>query len=154
MKNKFQAPTDNPDEITAEKTDVNSKWDQIRTIFQKTSEYCLGFNLGKKMKKLITPGTWKVIEERRNMNKKILDTKSERLQERHKASYRELDKTVKPMARADKRAYIEDLARQAEEAAEKGEQGKIYKITRQICGKFQSTNDAPIKDKNGRLLTT
>ena len=154
MKNKFQALTYNPDEITTEKTDVNSKWDQIRTIFQKNSEYCLGFNLGKKMKKLITPGTWKVIEERYNMNKKILDTKSERLQERHKASYRELDKTVKPMGRADKRAYIEDLARQAEEAAEKGEQGKIYKITRQICGKFQSTNDVPITDKNGRLLTT
>jgi len=95
LKNKFQALTYNPDEITTEKTDVNSKWDQIRTIFQKTSEYCLGFNLGKKMKKLITPGTWKVKEERRNMNKKILDTKSERLQERHKASYRELDKTVK-----------------------------------------------------------
>ena len=50
--------------------------------------------------------------------------------------------------------YMEDLARQAEEAAEKGEQGKIYKITRQICGKFHSTNDVPIKDKNGRLLTT
>ena len=50
--------------------------------------------------------------------------------------------------------YMEDLARQAEEAAEKGEQGKIYKITRQICGKFQSTNDVPIKDKNGGLLTT
>jgi len=60
LKNKFQSLTYNPDEITAEKTDVNSKWDQIRTIFQKTSEYCLGFNLGKKMKKLITPGTWKV----------------------------------------------------------------------------------------------
>ena len=87
------------------------------------------------------------------MNKKILDTHSERLQERHKASYRELDKKVKPMARADKRAYMEGLARQAEEAAEKGEQGKIYKITRQICSKFHSTNDVPIKDKNGRLLT-
>ena len=60
------------------------------------------------------------------------------------------------MARADKRAYMEDLARQAEEAAEKGEQGKIYKITRQICGKFHSTrlSDVHIKDKDGRLLTT
>ncbi|VDI59314.1 Hypothetical predicted protein [Mytilus galloprovincialis] len=71
------------------------------------------------MKKWITPGTWKVIEERRHMNKKILDTKSERLQERHKASYRVLDKNVKRMARADKRAYMENIAKQAEEAAEK-----------------------------------
>ncbi|CAG2201949.1 unnamed protein product [Mytilus edulis] len=64
------------------------------------------------------------MEERRHMNKKILDTKSERLQERHKASYRVLDKNVKRMARADKRAYMKDLAKQAEEAAEKGEQEK------------------------------
>ncbi|VDI56063.1 Hypothetical predicted protein [Mytilus galloprovincialis] len=106
------------------------------------------------MKKWITPGTWKVIEERRHMNKKILDTKSERLQERHKASNRVLDKNVKQMARADKRAYMEDLAKQAEEAAEKGEQGKIYKITREICGKFRNNNDVHIIDKNGRLLTT
>ncbi|CAG2233652.1 unnamed protein product [Mytilus edulis] len=140
--------------IPTETTEVNSKWDQIRKIYETTSKECLGFKQGKKMKKWITPGTWKVIEERRHMNKKILDTKSERLQERHKASYRVLDKNVKRMARADKRAYMEDLAKQAEEAAEKGEQGKIYKITREICGKFRNTNDVHIKDKNGRLLTT
>ena len=30
----------------------------------------------------------------------------------------------------------------------------MNKITRQICGTFHSTSDVPIKDKNGRLLTT
>jgi hypothetical protein len=35
-----------------------------------------------------------------------VSTKSERLQERHKARYRELDKNVKRMARAAKRAYV------------------------------------------------
>ncbi|CAG2244268.1 unnamed protein product [Mytilus edulis] len=119
LKNKFQALTDNPDIVPSETTEVNTKWDQIRTIYETTSQDCLGFKQGKKMKKWITPGTWKVIEERRHMNKKILDTKSERLQERHKAAYRVLDKNVKRMARADKRAYMEDLAKQAEEAAEK-----------------------------------
>ena len=48
--------------------------------------------------------------------------------------------------------YIEDLARQAEEAAEKGEQGKIYKITRQICGKFHSTNDVPKKRQKWKAI--
>lgn len=73
------------------------------------------------MKKWISPSTWKVIEERRHMNKKILDTKSERLPERYKASYTELDKNVKRIIRADKRTYMEDRARQAEEATDKGE---------------------------------
>ncbi|CAG2231730.1 unnamed protein product [Mytilus edulis] len=89
------------------------------------------------MKKWITPGTWKVTEERRHMNKKIHDTKSERLQERHKASYRVLDKQIKRMNRADKRAYMEDLAKQAEEAADK-----------------EAIMMSQIKDKHGRLLAT
>ena len=39
LKNKFQALTDiNPDKITAETTEVNSKWDQIRTIYQRIIE--------------------------------------------------------------------------------------------------------------------
>ncbi|XP_071150225.1 uncharacterized protein [Mytilus edulis] len=122
LKNKFQALTGNPDMIPSESTEVN--WDKIRTIFETTSQDCLGFKQGKKMKKWITQDTWKVIEERRHMNKKILDTKSERLQERHKTSCRVLDKNVKRKAREDKRACIEDLAKQAEEAAEKGEQGE------------------------------
>ena len=47
--------------ITTETTAINSKWDKIRTIYQQTSEDCLGFNFGKNMKKWITPGTWNVI---------------------------------------------------------------------------------------------
>ena len=48
------------------------------------------------------------------------------------------------MARADKRAYMDDLASQAENAARRGKQGKVYK--------YRGTNDAPINDKQGRLL--
>ena len=51
------------------------------------------------------------------------------------------------MTRADKQAYIEDLARQAEEAANRGEQGQVYKITKLVM-------DTPIVDRQGRLLTT
>ncbi|CAC5400031.1 unnamed protein product [Mytilus coruscus] len=55
LKNKFQALTDNSDMIPAETTEVNSKWDQIKTIYETTSENCLGFKHGEKMKKWITP---------------------------------------------------------------------------------------------------
>ena len=153
LRNRFQALAEAQD-IELETTQVNETWQQIKDIYETSSEECLGFKQGRKMKRWIKPETWKVIEERRLLKKKIIDTKSERLQERHKINYRELDKRVKRMTRADKREYLEDLAKQAEEAAEKGEQGKIYKITRQICGKYQRTSDIPIKDKNGRLLTT
>ena len=42
---------------------------------------------------------------------------------------------MKRMARADKRAYMEELANQAEEAANRGER-QVYKITELVGGKY------------------
>ena len=42
------------------------------------------------------------------------DAKSQRLKEKHKKDYRIADKEVKKLARKDKRAYIENIARQAD----------------------------------------
>ena len=58
------------------------------------------------------------------------------------------------MARADKRAYIDELASPAENAANRGEQGRVYKITKHVCGKYGGRKLAPVKDLQGRLLTT
>ena len=49
---------------------------------------------------------------------------------------------------------MEDLARQAEDAANRGEQGLVYKITKLISGKYRGATDTPIVDKQGKLLTT
>ena len=88
------------------------------------------------------------------MRKQFLDAKSDRLKDRYKKQYQEANKAVKKKSRADKRAYMEELGNQAEEAANKGEQGKLYKITKIISGKFRNTTDSPIEDTNGKLLTT
>ena len=57
------------------------------------------------------------------------------------------------MTRADKRAYMENLASPAKEAARRGEQGQVYKITKFISGKYRGATEMPIMDKQGRLLT-
>ncbi|KAH3828246.1 hypothetical protein DPMN_130199 [Dreissena polymorpha] len=49
---------------------------------------------------------------------------------------------------------MEELATQAEAAATKRKQGRLYKITKQISGKFKSASTGPVKDKQGKLLTT
>ena len=58
------------------------------------------------------------------------------------------------MTRVDEKAYIEDLASQAEEAAHRGEQGQVYKITKLVSGRYCRATDTPIVDRQGRLLTT
>ena len=43
---------------------------------------------------------------------------------------------------------------QTEEAANRGEQRQVYKITKLIGGKYRMATDMPIVDKQGRLVTT
>ena len=49
---------------------------------------------------------------------------------------------------------MEELAKEAEEAAQKGEQKNVYKVTKLICGKYNGIRNAPIRDKQGQLLTS
>ena len=104
-------------------------------------------------KEWMSSDTWKAIESRRILKKKVMDSKSQRLKERHQEMYRAANKEVKRRTRADKRKYIENLASQAEEAAARNEQGTVYKVTKIITGKCHTTN-VLVKDKNGILLTS
>ncbi|XP_025080471.1 craniofacial development protein 2-like [Pomacea canaliculata] len=146
-----RALADVTDICEADAESINQRWDLVKTVYQKSSETSLGLR-GTKKKEWITPETWKAIEERRDLKKKVASTRSERLQEKFKLQYREMNRKVKRSARSDKRAYLNNLASEDEEAARKGEQGKLYKITKTISGKFHSTNNAPVKDKGGKLL--
>ena len=94
------------------------------------------------------------MEERRKEKKKLLQVKSLRLREKQEEVYREAHKKVRRMVKQDKRHAMEQLAAEAEGAAARGEQGKVYSITRRICGKFKGNTCGPVKDKQGKLLTT
>ena len=83
-----------------------------------------------------------------------MHTRSERLKKRYRQQYREADRTEKKTTKAFKRAYMEDLASQAEEAANRGEQGQVYKITKLVSGYYHGATNTPIVDKPGRLLAT
>ncbi|RUS86850.1 hypothetical protein EGW08_005387 [Elysia chlorotica] len=133
--------------------EVNRKWDHVHSAYLLASESCLGTKQ-RKRKEWISAETWETIEDRKDLKRKAMETKFERLKDQYREYYREADKTVKRKTRADKRAFIDDLASQAEEAAGRGEQGKVYKITKIVAGKYSRTSNTPITDKQGRLLTT
>ncbi|GFR70600.1 hypothetical protein ElyMa_002076500, partial [Elysia marginata] len=105
-------------------------------------------------KEWISQEAWKKIEERRGIKKKILATKSERLKHQQQQAYREIDRDVKKMIRRDKQKRLEDMATLAEDAACKGDHGTLYKITKQVCGRFRNSTEAPTRNKEGQLLTS
>ena len=98
--------------------------------------------------------TWQAIEERRQLQKKINDSISARIPLKYRAAYAETNRRVKIKIRNDKKAYMEGLPKEAEEAAQKGEQSNVYKITKLICGKYSGNRNVPIRDKQGQLLTS
>ena len=49
---------------------------------------------------------------------------------------------------------MEYLARRGEEAANRLEQGQVYKITMLVSGKYHGATDTPIVNKQGRLEPT
>ena len=64
-----------------------------------------------------------------------------------------MNKIVKKKARRDKRAFADQMAKEAEEAANKRDIGAFHKITRRLCGARQKYSTV-VRDREGRLLTT
>ena len=81
---------------------VNKNWEKI-------VKTCLGCRQ-RRPKEWMSSDTWKAIESRRRLKKKVMDSKSQRLKERHQEMNRAANKEVKHRTRADNRKYIENLA--------------------------------------------
>ena len=131
--------------------DTNHLWNQVKTTYQEAGRTILGHR-NERHKDWISQEAWQKIEERKDIKKKVLSTNSERIKTQQQQAYREADRAVKQIIRHDKRKHLEDMETQAEEAAYKGDQRTLYKITKQVCGKFRSITTAPIKNKEGQLL--
>ena len=127
--------------------------DSLNQAMRETGEKILGYKQSKK-KEWISRETLNKIEERREVKKKLLSTKSERLRERFATEHREKDKIVKNSARNDRRQYTEDLAQEAEEAAHQNDMKTVYQITRKLKGDFGQNCDRPVKDEDGTTLTS
>ena len=96
--------------------------------------------------------TWDKIEERRTMKQKMNSTRSERIKNQLRTQYSTLNKDVKKMAKADKKAYVEGLAEEAEQAAGRQDLKTLYSITKTLNGKYTHSN-VPVRDKEGKVLS-
>ena len=93
------------------------------------------------------------VGERKDLKTRMLNAKSPRLQNQARLAYKNKNHEVKKSARRDKRAFVEELANEAELAASRGELSTVYKITKQLCGK-NSNPSLPVKDKHGNNIAT
>ncbi|XP_071145171.1 craniofacial development protein 2-like [Mytilus edulis] len=101
-----------------EEIDLENKWENIKQVYQETAEKTIVFRR-KNDKQWLTQDTWTIIDERRKIKEKVLNTKSLRLKEQLQKEYNQKNKEVKRSARKDKRNFIETRAEEAEKAAKK-----------------------------------
>ena len=105
--------------------------------------------LGKKRKRdknWVSGETWSLIDKRREIKEKKGSARSQRLIEKLSAEYSLANREVRKNLRKDKRMHHENLASQAEQAAIRGEQSELCRITRDLSGKFQGECGA-VKEK-------
>ena len=109
--------------------DINKEWEEFEEAYKETAKEVLGYRKHGH-KPWIKEKSWKLIEERKEIKKEILAAKSERLKSKHKGNYKLKDKQVKYSIREDKRAWVDELADEAEKAAENGKMKTLYSITK------------------------
>ena len=115
-------------------------------VLMDASDKVLG-NKKNKKEEWITGDTWKKIDERKETKKKLNQATSQRLKDRLQTAYSEQDKEVKRMTRKDKKEFVDKVADEAENAAERRDLRSLYKITKTLTGGFHN-NDRPVKNIN------
>ena len=131
---------------------VEETWQEFKKGLDEASRKVLGLK-ERKRAVWISDESWEKIRERSRMKNKMNTTRSERLKDGMKREYRKLHRGVRYGLRSDKRKYLDGLAKEAEEAARRGEQGTLYAITRRITNsKFKRS--VPVRSKEGVRITS
>lgn len=143
ISNKFEA-------LEVDEGSIEDHWHKVKEAWTSTCETTLGKKI-RHHKEWLSESTLDKITERRGRKADLCNSRTRSAKVAAQEKYTKTNREVKRSIKADKRKYIDDLAREAEEAAAKGNLKDLYDNTRKLTGKYQQTNK-PIKDKAGRLL--
>ncbi|XP_076101199.1 uncharacterized protein LOC143070989 [Mytilus galloprovincialis] len=125
------------------------KYEGAVEIYTEAAKQVLGSS--KKISKpWITNNTWKMVDERKEIKKRLEGTRSERLKVRLSEEYKQKNKGVKKSAREDKRKWYNMMAEDAEKAAENGRSKELYNITKILTGERKRQHTG-VKSKEGEL---
>ena len=126
--------------------DIDTQWQQSKEMWSSTCSEVLG---KKKYQKNLTSADTVNKVQLRKETKGAINNSRTRAQE----EYTEANGAVKNSVRTDKENFIEDLAKEVEDAPTQRNIKQLQDITRQLAGNYLHTY-LPIKNKNGNVLTS
>ena len=147
LSNRFQALRDNDGNEGLEE-----QWHKMKEAWTTTCHKTVGKST-RKHQDWISPETLEKVEFRREQKEKLNNSKTRAAKQAASVQYSKANREVKNSARRDKRAFVENLAQEAEEAAQKRNLKTLYDTTK-LLAKKQNKATRPVKDKEGKTLTT
>ena len=151
VRNMFQVLENEALEV--EQEEVEKKFRVMQTVYTESAEEVLGRPRKKKKKKpLINEASWKLVDAKEKINKKIHSTHSERLKGQLKDKYKEKDREVKRSLKADKKKWVDNIASDAEEAARSQHMKTLHGLTKTLCNE-RPRQSAAVLDKNCTLIS-
>ena len=78
--------------------------------------------------------------------------KSARPWKKYQEEYSEMQREAKSLLRTDNGVYNDDHATTAEEAVNKGMQGNLYRIKKEVCDTDRTSQSILVLDKSWKLL--
>ena len=130
---------------------VEGMWSNIKRTYVETCEAVLG-KRERRQKPWMRDDTWIKIEERKTLKDRLNQARTRNEKIQLQKQYSEKAHEVKTSIRSDKRKYTDDLATTAEDAAARGDIKLLYSTTKQLSGRYTSSNK-PLKDRDGKLVT-
>ena len=144
LRNRFQLLEDIPAE------DIDSICNITQSVFEESSKEVLGHKR-RERKEWISEDTWTLINQRKETKQKILASKEEEQKKTLQEDYSKQNLDVKKNARKDKRIFTDNLAQEAQNAADSGDTRTVYRVTKILTRSFYNQATV-VKDKDGNVL--
>ncbi|VDP31982.1 unnamed protein product [Schistosoma margrebowiei] len=142
LNSRFQALQDL---LREEETTMEDNWKEIEEAFTSTCQEVLGRKKHHQKEWISIESLYK-IQERKNKNTGINNSRTRAEKVQAHAEYVEANKHVKKSIKADKQKYVEELATTREKAVREGNMKQLYDATKELAGKYSKPERA-VKDK-------
>ena len=149
LSNKYETLQDLLDE---ENMEVNPHWECLKKTWTSTCEEVLG-KKKRQHKDWISVETINKLQVRKEKKAVLNNSRTRSTKAAAHEQYTVANRAVKKSVKTDKVNFIDSLAKEAEDAAARGNMKQLYDTTRKLAGKFKQA-ERPIKDKNGVILTS
>ena len=126
LTNRYDALYNKPVDEEEQELDIVQEWSKISEMYSSTCEEVLG-RAKRERKAWMSENTWRLVKERRVLKAKLEAAKTRQQKLAAVGRCNEKNHEVKRSCRRDKRRRIDEISREAEEAAEQRDMKRVYK---------------------------